>query len=149
MAKLLTILLVGLLFEAIGVVFLNKGLKEIGDVPQVTAVEIARVVREGATNANILLGVLCEALFFAALLILMSRSDVSFIWPLTSLGFVLTTLAARIILHEHVSALRWVGVVLIVLGAGLITWTEKHKPPAPALPVAAPGLSNDRPGAAG
>lgn len=45
----------------------------------------------------------------------------SFIWPLTALGFVITTFAARYILHEQVTTLRWTGVALIVLGAALIT----------------------------
>ena len=83
------------------------------------------MVKAGATNANILLGVFFEAVFFGTLLVLMSKGDVSFIWPLTSLGFVLTTLAGKLILHEQVSWLRWGGVLLIMMGAGLITYTEK------------------------
>ena len=55
----------------------------------------------------------------------MSQAQVSFVWPMTSLGFVFTTLAAWLILHEQVVPLRWVGGLLIVIGAGLITWTEK------------------------
>jgi drug/metabolite transporter (DMT)-like permease len=82
-------------------------------------------VKSGATNSNILLGVLLEAVFFGTLLVLMSKGTVSFIWPLTSLGFVLTTIAAKFILHEQVSLLRWGGVLLIMLGAGLITYSEK------------------------
>lgn len=128
MARLLTILLIGLVFEAVGVVLLNRGLKEIGEVERISASEVWRIVKSGAANRSILLGVFCEAVFFVTLLILMSRSDVSFLWPLTSLGFVLTTLAARFYLHEQVTALRWCGVCLIMLGAGLITWTEQHKP---------------------
>lgn len=131
MAKLLAILLTGLLFEAIGVVYLSQGLKQIGEVRQVSATEIIRVIKLGVTNPSLLAGVFFEALFFASLLILMSRSDISFIWPLTSLGFVLTTLAARFVLHEQVVPLRWIGVGCIVLGAGLITWTEQHKTPPP------------------
>ena len=84
-----------------------------------------RVVKSGATNANVLLGVLFEAIFFGTLLVLMSQGTVSFIWPLTSLGFVLTTIAAKFILGEEVSLLRWGGVLLIMLGAGLITYSEK------------------------
>jgi len=63
---------------------------------------------------------------------------VSFIWPLTSLGFVLTTVAAKLILHEEVSLLRWSGVLCIMIGAGLITYSEKvleqkpHNPPVEA-----------------
>ncbi|HNQ87604.1 MAG TPA: EamA family transporter [Verrucomicrobiota bacterium] len=133
MVRLLLILLVALVFEAIGVVFLSHGLKQIGSPQTFSVTEIARVVGRGLTNANVLLGVLFEALFFAGLLVLMARSDVSFLWPLTSLGFVLTTLAARFILKEQVPSLRWCGVCLIMLGAGLITYTEHRKPAAPAV----------------
>lgn len=125
MTKLLLILIVGLLFEAVGVVYLNKGLKQVGEVQKISAGEIIRVIKRGATNGNILLGVLFEAIFFGTLLVLMSQGTVSFIWPLTSLGFVLTTIAAKFILHEEVSLLRWGGVLLIMLGAGVITYTEK------------------------
>jgi drug/metabolite transporter (DMT)-like permease len=127
MTKILLILIAGLVCEAIGVVFLSKGLKQIGEVKQITAPEIWRVVKAGAANPNLLLGVALEAAFFIALLVLLSRSDVSFIWPLTSMGFVLTTLTAKFLLDEQIPPLRWVGVLLIMLGAGLITWTEKAK----------------------
>lgn len=125
MPKLITILLIGLVLEAVGVVFLSKGLKQIGEVSQVNFSEVSRLVVRGATNGNILVGVAFEAAFFGTLLYLMSRGDVSFVWPLTSLGFVLTTLAAKFILHEHVSIVRWGGVLLIVGGAALITYSEK------------------------
>jgi hypothetical protein len=106
MSKLIAILLVALVLEAIGVVFLNHGLKQIGEVPRISVSEVAKVIQRGVTNPNILLGVFFEALFFGGLLILMSKGDVSFIWPLTSLGFVLTTLAAKFILHEQVTLMR-------------------------------------------
>lgn len=127
MTKILAILIAGLVCEAIGVVFLSKGLKQIGEVTQVSTTEIWRIVKAGGTNPSILLGVALEAVFFAALLVLLSRSDVSFIWPLTAMGFVLTTLTAKFLLHEEIPPMRWLGVLLIMLGAGLITWTEKAK----------------------
>ncbi|MFA6544913.1 MAG: hypothetical protein WCS99_10830 [Limisphaerales bacterium] len=127
MTKILAILIAGLVCEAIGVVFLSRGLKQIGEVKQVSAPEILRIVKAGVTNSSILLGVALEAAFFVALLVLLSRSDVSFIWPLTAMGFVLTTLTARFLLHEQIPPLRWAGVLLIMLGAGIITWTEKMK----------------------
>lgn len=134
MAKLLLILLVGLVFESTGVMLLKKGMTEIGDVQAITVSEIARVVGAGLTNVQILLGVFFEALFFGCLLILMAKSDISFLWPLTALSFVFATLAAMIFLHEQVSAVRWVGVVLIMIGAGFITYSEhrKEKPDQPA-----------------
>lgn len=127
MTKILAILIAGLVCEAIGVVFLSKGLKQIGEVKQVNTAEIWRIVKAGGTNPSILIGVALEAAFFVALLVLLSRSDVSFIWPLTAMGFVLTTLTAKFLLQEEIPPMRWVGVLLIMLGAGLITWTEKAK----------------------
>jgi drug/metabolite transporter (DMT)-like permease len=70
------------------------------------------------------------------LMLLLRQHDVSLIWPLTSLGFVLTTLAARFIRHEEVPSLRWAGVALIVLGAGLVGWSEVLKQGRPGAPEA-------------
>ena len=128
MAKLLLILLIGLTFEAAGVVLLKKGITQIGEVKQITPGEIGRIIRAGVSNSSILLGVFFEALFFASLLMLMSRSDISFLWPLTALSFVMTTFAALIFLDEKVSAVRWAGVLFIVIGAALISYSEHVKP---------------------
>lgn len=124
MLKFVVILLVGLMLEAVGVVLLSRGLKEIGEMERISAAEIGRLVKAGATHPSILAGVAFEAAFFGILLYLLARADVSLVWPLTALGFVITTLAARFYLHEPVSATRWAGVILIVLGAGLVSWSE-------------------------
>jgi drug/metabolite transporter (DMT)-like permease len=131
MAKLLLVLLVGLIFESAGVVLLKKGMSQIGDVKVVSGGEVLRLVKEGATNPQILLGIFFEALFFGCLLILMAKSDISFLWPLTALSFVFATFAAMLFLHEHVSPIRWAGVVLIMLGAAFISYSEHIKKPAP------------------
>jgi multidrug transporter EmrE-like cation transporter len=133
MAKLIAILLSALIFEAIGVVFLSAGLKEVPNMKQVSVSEVVRVVKNGACNGRIWLGMLFESMFFFALLYMLSQHDVSLIWPLTSLGFVITTLAARLFLHEQVSFVRWAGVGLIVFGAGLGIYSEKAKEKQPAL----------------
>ncbi len=127
MAKLILILLIALVFEAIGVVFLSKGIKQVGDVPKISTVEIARVFCSGLTNVNIILGIFFEALFFVGLLVLMSKGEVSFVWPLTSLSFVMTAIAAKFFLHEQIVPSRWAGICLIMAGAALITWSEKNK----------------------
>ena len=134
MIKLLLILCVGLVFESTGVILLKKGMNQIGDMNGVTAAEIFRVVTAGATNPEILLGVFFEALFFICLLVLMARSEISFLWPLTALSFVFATFAAMWFLGERVSAVRWIGVILIMLGAAFISYSqhakEKTAPPS-------------------
>jgi drug/metabolite transporter (DMT)-like permease len=131
MLKLLLILVVGLVFESAGVVLLKKGMMEIGDMHGYTVAEVFRVAKAGAVNPQILLGVFFEALFFLCLLILMSKSDISFLWPLTALSFVFATFAAIIFLGESVSMLRWIGVILIVLGAAFISYSQHVKQESP------------------
>jgi drug/metabolite transporter (DMT)-like permease len=129
MLKVLLILLFGLACESTGVILLKKGMIHIGDMNGYTAAEIFRVFKAGATSPQILLGVFFEAIFFGCLLLLMSKSDIgiSFLWPLTSLSFVFATLAAMWFLGEHVSVVRWTGVLLIVLGAAFISYSEHTK----------------------
>lgn len=138
MLRFVVILLIGLVLEAVGVVLLSRGLKDIGELQGVTVAEVVRLAKSGVTHPKILLGVAFEAAFFGILLFLLSRADVSLVWPLTSLGFVITALAAKFYLHEHVSGLRWAGVALIVLGAALVSWSERAKAPPP--PALAPAL---------
>jgi drug/metabolite transporter (DMT)-like permease len=97
------------------------------------------------------LGTALEAVFYGLLLYMLSRCDVSFLWPLTSLGFIVTTLAARVVLNEQVSAARWGGVMLIAAGVCLISYSEsvkqKQAPVPPA--ITAPGAEAGGGGAAG
>lgn len=137
MTKLIVILVIGLVFEAVGVVYLSQGLHQIGEPKAISPVEIARIIGRGAANGNILFGILLESCFFGVLLYLLSQRDVSLIWPLTSLGFIITALAARMVRHEQVSGLRWAGVAIIVIGAALVAWSEQIKT-KPAEPPGAP-----------
>jgi uncharacterized membrane protein len=127
MLKIILILFIGLVFESTGIVFLKKGMAHVGEVKMTSVTEIFRAVKAGATSPQILAGVFFEALFFVCLLIMMAKSDISFIWPLTGLSFVFSTLAAIWFLNENVSAIRWVGVMLIVIGSVVIGYSEQTK----------------------
>jgi drug/metabolite transporter (DMT)-like permease len=116
MFKYVIILLIGICFEAAGVVYLSRGIKQINDPTTTEQGSVWQKIKSGATNPSMLLGVLFQATFFATLL-----------WPLTSLGLVLTTFSAKFILDEDVSALRWSGVIFIVMGSMMILYSEKSK----------------------
>ena len=147
MTKILIILVIAFSFEAIGVITLKRGLDQIG--PRYTERKatmplwknILKLLGDWFTNKNVLLGLLLETIFFILLQYLLGSRDVSFVWPLTALSFVMTTLAAQYILHERVDGWRWGGVALIVLGAVFISYGEHNKPKAvettPAPPLTA------------
>jgi drug/metabolite transporter (DMT)-like permease len=88
---------------------------------------VLKLVGNWFANKNILLGLLLETIFFVLLQYLLGQRDVSFVWPLTAVSFIMTTLAAQFILDERVNALRWTGVVVIVIGAAIISYGEHQK----------------------
>ena len=51
---------------------------------------------------------------------LLSLADLSFVLPVTAVGYVLTTVLGRVFLHEQVSPERWIAVLLIFLGTALV-----------------------------
>lgn len=69
-----------------------------------------------ATNISILSGV---SLFVVSLLIwlyLLSRCELSYLYPFGSISYILAALAGWCFFGEHVSALRLVGIIVIFLG---------------------------------
>lgn len=50
---------------------------------------------------------------------LLSWADLSYVLPVTALGYVLNALVGRYVLLEQVSAERWAGAVLVTVGAML------------------------------
>jgi drug/metabolite transporter (DMT)-like permease len=130
MTKILIILVIAFSFEAVGVITLKSGLNQITARYEARAAATPRwkntvqLVGDWFTTRSVLLGLLLETIFFVLLQYLLAQDDVSFVWPLTALSFVMTTLAARFILGERVDFVRWSGVALIILGAVFISYSE-------------------------
>jgi drug/metabolite transporter (DMT)-like permease len=141
MTELLIILFIAFAFEAFGVILLKTGITRITARYGARAATTPRwkniliLLGDWFTTGPVLLGLLLETIFFIMLQYLLAQRDVSFVWPLTSLSFVMTTLAAQFILKEKVDGLRWGGVALIMLGAALISFGEHNKEKAPPAEV--------------
>ncbi len=135
MAKIIIIVIVATMIEAVGVIILFRGLKEVQGWHEHTVSEVARVAWNGVTNVKVVGGVALEAVFFGALLYMGSIGEASFVFPLTSLVFIFTTLAAQFVLHEKVTWAGWLGVLLITIGATLVGYGEAAKEGAAPPPV--------------
>lgn len=56
---------------------------------------------------------------------LLSLADLSYVLPVTAIGYVIATFLGKTFLHETVSGQRWLGTVLIFLGAALVGSTTQ------------------------
>jgi drug/metabolite transporter (DMT)-like permease len=82
---------------------------------------IAQFAAQALTNWRVLagIGVYCAqaGVWWAVL----SRADLSYAFPLTSMSYVLLLVASRAFLGEHISITRWMGATAVVFGVYLIT----------------------------
>ncbi len=60
---------------------------------------------------------------------LLSVADLSYVLPVTAVGYVLSTVLARVFLHETVSTERWLGTLLIFAGTALVSFTMQRGKP--------------------
>jgi drug/metabolite transporter (DMT)-like permease len=61
---------------------------------------------------------------------LLSWADLSYVLPVTALGYVLTAITGAVFLGEKVSALRWTATLLIVAGIVLAGTTSPKTTPS-------------------
>jgi drug/metabolite transporter (DMT)-like permease len=66
------------------------------------------------------LGVLLLVLWLMSRMALLSWADLSYVLPVTSIGYVLVALVGKLLLHEEISGKRWAGIALIMLGVALV-----------------------------
>ena len=67
------------------------------------------------------LGVILLIIWLISRMTLLSWADLSYVLPVTSIGYVLVAVAGKVFLHEQVSEKRWAGILLIVLGVALVS----------------------------
>ena len=84
---------------------------------------------EAVLNPFVTLGVAMLILAHSTRMALLSRADLSFVLPVTALGYVLSVLFGRVFLHEVVGVQKWLGTVLIFLGTGLVGSTTENTTP--------------------
>ena len=126
MFRTIMVLIVGLGLESVGNVLLSKGMKQVGEVTSFTIPALFNVLLRGATNPTVIAGVALDALFFVCLLIALSITEVSIVLPLTAVGYLTTAMTAKILLHEDVTGMRWLGIAIVVVGCIIVGKSGGH-----------------------
>ena len=112
--------LIPVLMGVVGQIFLKTGMTQIGHFA-ISSTELIGVFFKVATNLSVLFGLFLYGLSAFLWLIVLSRMDLSFAYPLLSTGYILILIFSATILKEHVSLIRWAGVFVICAGVYLIS----------------------------
>jgi uncharacterized membrane protein len=80
----------------------------------------------------VLVGIGLLILWVLSRITLLSWADLSYVLPVTSIGYVLTAFMGKYFLAEQISWQRWAGTLLIVAGTALVGTTHPRTTKAPA-----------------
>ena len=107
-------------FSSLGNVLLSKGMKQVGEVSEFSPLALLPVFLKTFTNGSIWLGISSLLFFFVSYLLLLSWADLSYVLPVTAIGYVANALMGRLFLHEQITTARWAGTLLIMAGTVLV-----------------------------
>jgi bacterial/archaeal transporter family protein len=94
-----------------------------GLMPAFGSVSLVQYILLMATNWHLIVGVALLGAWMVAQLTMLTWADLSYVLPVTASGYILTAFLGKFFLHEHISAGRWLGVVLIAIGSMLASMT--------------------------
>jgi uncharacterized membrane protein len=113
------ILFLFIALKAVGNLSLAWGMKHF---PQVMSANPIPYI-QAMFNPFVALGVVALILALLIRMALLSLADLSYVLPVTAIGYVIAAFMGRTFLNEVVSRQRWLGTVLIFAGAALVSST--------------------------
>lgn len=116
-----SIVLLFVALKAIGNFSLAWGMKHTPDPVSANPLHYLRAMLEPAVAVGVVL------LIFSLLtrMALFSIADLSFVLPVTAIGYILAALIGKYFLNEVVTPQRWLGTILVSIGAALVGSTPQ------------------------
>ncbi|PTN31615.1 SMR family transporter [Desulfonatronum sp. SC1] len=122
MARYLPLIILGVLLNAAAQLALKQGMHHVGHF-EFRLENAWGVFLAVAASPFVLAGLICYVVSVVVWLLVLSRVEVSFAYPLLSIGYIVVTLVGWLLLNEAVGPTRWAGILVICLGVWLITRT--------------------------
>jgi multidrug transporter EmrE-like cation transporter len=116
----LPLILLGVLLNAGAQLLLKEGMRRIGHFEFVWA-NVVPIGLQVAGNLFILGGLFSYVISVAVWLLVLSRVEVSFAYPLLSVGYIVNAVAGYYLFQENLSVTRITGIVIICAGVYLVT----------------------------
>jgi drug/metabolite transporter (DMT)-like permease len=109
------LLLIGVLMSSVGSLFLK-----IGAVQVQYDGGVIEIFRQVVFNWEIVIGVLMYFIPVLIWIFLLKRVELSFLQPLFSMVYVVVPILASVFLNEDVTAARWLGIAVIIIGVIIV-----------------------------
>jgi multidrug transporter EmrE-like cation transporter len=116
----LPLIMLGVMLNAAAQLFLKEGMRRIGHFEFVWA-NIVPIGVMVAGNIFVLAGLACYVVSVGVWLLVLSRVEVSFAYPLLSVGYIVNAVAGYYLFQENLSLTRITGILIICVGVYFVT----------------------------
>lgn len=118
-ARVGAVLVLFIALKAVGNLFMAWGMKRFPESVSTNPIPYLRAF----LDPFVALGVMALILALLVRMALLSLADLSYVLPVTAIGYVIAAFLGRTLLHETVSTQRWLGTALIFVGAAMVGTT--------------------------
>lgn len=112
------ILATSILLAVTGQLMMKKGMMMIGAF---SLSQLHTKIIPMFLNPFVFFGFACFGLSSIFWLVVLSRFEISLVYPIVSLAYILVALASMVFFKESVTLMRWLGILVIVAGVVLIS----------------------------
>jgi multidrug transporter EmrE-like cation transporter len=117
---------ISILLSAAAQVILKLGMNRLVTGGVARSSDTAHIIAQALGSPIVWLGLLTYGASAMAWLAVLARLDLSLAYPFVALGLVLTCIFGVLMFHEPLSALKLVGVALVVIGVLLVGLSARH-----------------------
>ncbi len=115
-----------MLLQSVGDLSLAFGMKHVSEHVGLNPAEYVRAM----FNPFVALGIALLILWLLTRMALLSWADLSYVLPLTAIGYVLAAVLGKVFLNEAVTSARWLGTFLIFAGVAVVGTTSQKSDPS-------------------
>ena len=120
MLRVLVAMTIAAASAAVGQILVRRGMQQIGSLENYAPLALVSYFWQALCNQYVILGTVLNAVFYFLFLAALSWTDVTVVLPMTAIEYAMAAVLAVMILKEKVPAMRWTGIVLVIIGVILI-----------------------------
>ncbi len=124
MINRLILIFTPIIIAAAGQLILKVGMNNIGMV-DLKKIGILNYLLKIIQNPQVMIGLLFYGISALLWLIVLSKEELSLVYPMVAFSYVITVILSMLILKEAIPPLRWLGLSIICLGIFLIAKSAK------------------------
>ena len=113
------LILTGVLLNAAAQLLLKAGVRTVGHI-DLSGGQLWRAAQALAFEPHIVGGLACYVASVVVWILALSRVEVSIAYPMLSVGYIVTAVAAWYLFGENLSATRIAGIAVIIVGVALV-----------------------------